>query len=147
MMTLQHKFVDHVPDVMVQGILYVSIPYCTAMHLCVCGCGNEVVTPISPTDWQLKFDGKSISLNPSIGNWNFECQCHYWIVKNEVRYAAKWDKEEIARGRMNERKRKNEYYDERQVVQEKALVENQKNNKKSIFEFFKSILTYFKFNN
>jgi hypothetical protein len=36
----------------------------------------------------LAFDGESISLYPSIGNWNFACQSHYWIRRNEVRWAA-----------------------------------------------------------
>jgi len=88
---LQHKFVEFIPDVIGEGILYISIKYCTAIHKCVCGCGNEVVTPISPTDWKLTFDGKTISLSPSIGNWNFKCQSHYWIKNSQVIHARKWD--------------------------------------------------------
>ncbi len=30
--------------------LYISIPYVTAAHKCPCGCGEEIVTPLSPTD-------------------------------------------------------------------------------------------------
>jgi hypothetical protein len=55
-------------------------------------CGNEVVTPFSPTDWELTFDGKTISLYPSIGNWSLRCQSHYWITKNKVEWIPKWDK-------------------------------------------------------
>ncbi len=79
---LQHKFVEFIPDRIEDGLLYISVQYCTAIHKCVCGCGNEVVTPLSPTDWRLTFDGISISLYPSIGNWNFDCQSHYWIKNN-----------------------------------------------------------------
>ncbi|WP_318271273.1 hypothetical protein [Sphingobacterium cellulitidis] len=46
---LQHKFVEFMPEKVEEGVLYVSIEYCTAIHKCVCGCGHEVVTPLSPT--------------------------------------------------------------------------------------------------
>ncbi|MBK7970270.1 MAG: hypothetical protein IPK08_15745 [Bacteroidetes bacterium] len=69
MKTIQHKFVEFIPDVIEGGVLYISIEYCTAIHKCACGCGNEVVTPLSPTDWEITFNGKTVSLDPSIGNW------------------------------------------------------------------------------
>lgn len=84
MMILQHKFVDYIPNELEDGILYISIEFCTAIHKCVCGCGNEVVTPISPNGWRLTFDGKSVSFYPSIGNWNFKCKTHYWITQNNI---------------------------------------------------------------
>jgi hypothetical protein len=46
---------------------------------CCCGCGHEVVTPFSPTDWKLTFDCVSVSLYPSIGNWSPPCRAHYFI--------------------------------------------------------------------
>jgi len=107
---LQHKFVDYIPDAIEDGVLYISIKYCTAIHKCPCGCDNEVVTPISPTDWKLTFDGKTISLSPSIGNWNFKCQSHYWIKRNEIIYAPRWDKEEIRAGRKKDKKREKRFY-------------------------------------
>lgn len=91
MTTLQHKFIEFVPDILEDGVLYISVLYCSAIHKCVCGCGNEVVTPISPDDWQLTFNGCSVSLKPSIGNWNFECKSHYWITNNEIKYASSWE--------------------------------------------------------
>jgi len=87
MKTVQHQFVEYVPDVIEEGILYISLPYATAIHKCICGCGNEVVTPLSPKDWQLTFDGKAVSLSPSIGNWNFACQSHYWIRNNRIEHS------------------------------------------------------------
>jgi len=99
MKKLSHKFVKNVPRDLEEGIVYVSIEYSTAIHRCCCGCGNEVVTPFSPTDWKLIFDGKSISIYPSIGNWNFPCQSHYWITENEVEWAPKWSKKQIERTR------------------------------------------------
>jgi hypothetical protein len=91
MMNVQHRFVEFIPNDLEDGILYISLKYCTAIHKCVCGCGNEVVTPISPTDWHLTFDGKTISLYPSVGNWNFDCESHYWITNNKIRFAKKWE--------------------------------------------------------
>jgi hypothetical protein len=90
-MTLQHKFVEFVPDILEDGVLYISVLHCSAIHKCVCGCGNEVVTPITPTDWQLSFNGKTVSLKPSIGNWQFECRSHYWITNNVILNASNWD--------------------------------------------------------
>lgn len=104
MKTLEHKFVEFIPDILEDGILYITIEYCTAIHKCVCGCGNEVVTPFSPNDWQLTFDGKSVSLYPSIGNWNFECKSHYWITNNKIKFARKWKDDEIDLGRKKELK-------------------------------------------
>ena len=95
MKTIQHKFVEYIPELLEEGIIYVSIKYRTAVHKCICGCGNKVVTPISQTGWQLTFDGKTITLYPSIGNWNFECKSHYFITKNKIRYARKWTEWEI----------------------------------------------------
>jgi hypothetical protein len=91
MKNFQHKFVEIIPDELEEGVLYITIEYCTAIHKCVCGCGNEVVTPLSPKDWRLTFDGKSVSLYPSIGNWGFECQSHYWIKNNNVLFVEKWE--------------------------------------------------------
>ena len=94
-MKLQHRFVEFVPEEKEDGILYISMEHGTAIHKCVCGCGNDVVTPLSPVGWQLTYDGEAISLNPSIGNWYFPCQTHYWIKENKVIFARRWDKEEI----------------------------------------------------
>ena len=97
-MKLQHKFVEFIPEKLENGILYISLTYCTAIHKCVCGCNNEVVTPFSPTDWKMTFDGETISLSPSIGNWNFDCKSHYWIRNSEIIFARKWTDEEIKIG-------------------------------------------------
>lgn len=110
MKTLRHKFVEFIPDQLDEGILYVSVEYATAIHNCVCGCGQQVVTPLSPTDWELKYDGKTVSLYPSIGNWNFACQSHYWITKNKIRHARRWNEWQIDSGRKNDAERKRDYF-------------------------------------
>ena len=87
-----------------------STPHRTAMHKCMCGCGVEVVTPISPTDWRITFDGETVSLFPSIGNWSYPCRSHYWIESGIVVWAGDWSDEEIRTARDHERWRRQEYY-------------------------------------
>jgi len=104
------KFVEFIPDQLEEGVLYISIEYCTAVHKCACGCGNEVVTPFSPTDWKLTFDGKTVSLNPSIGNWSFDCKSHYFITRNNIRLVRQWKDWEIEEGRKEDIKIKKIYF-------------------------------------
>jgi hypothetical protein len=106
---LTHQFVEFIPDELEQGTIYISIRFATATHLCCCGCRNKVVTPIRPTDWKLIFDGKTISLDPSIGNWSFECKSHYWIRNNKVKWARRWSQKEIDAGRNRDGAAKEEY--------------------------------------
>lgn len=107
---LEHKFVQCIPDVLDDRVIYVSIEYGTVVHRCCCGCGEEVVTPLSPTDWKLIYDGKTVSLTPSIGNWNFKCQAHYWIIEDRVMWARKLSARRIQQIRDSDRLAKNEYY-------------------------------------
>jgi hypothetical protein len=107
--TLSHEFVDYIPDVLEEGKVYVSVQFATVVHKCCCGCGREVVTPLSPTDWKLIFDGRTISLDPSIGNWSFPCQSHYWVRENRIVWSRRWSREEIEAGRARDRRRKAAY--------------------------------------
>lgn len=113
MKTIHHKFVEFIPDHLEEGIIYITIEYRTAVHKCVCGCGNKVVTPISPTDWRLTYDGQTITLYPSIGNWNFDCKSHYFITKNNIEFVRKWSNKEIESGRKADYKKKKKYYEKR----------------------------------
>jgi hypothetical protein len=107
---LKHQFVTSVPEKPEEGILYVSLPYRTAIHKCCCGCGHEVVTPFSPTDWKLTFDGVSVSLYPSIGNWSLPCRSHYFIERGRAEWAGEWSDAKIAAGRAHDRRLKERYY-------------------------------------
>jgi hypothetical protein len=108
--SLTYEFVEFIPDDLKERTIYVSVKFATVLHKCCCGCGQEVVTPLSPTDWKLIFDGKTITLYPSIGNWSLECQSHYWIENNRVRWAAQWSKDEIDSGRTYDRLVKERYF-------------------------------------
>jgi hypothetical protein len=92
------EFVTSFPGELEPGRLYVSVQFSTAAHLCACGCGGEVVTPLSPEQWVLTFDG-TVSLKPSIGNWALPCQSHYVIDHGTVRWARSFTRDEIQRNR------------------------------------------------
>ena len=107
---LRHEFVETVPQHLDEGVLYVSMLYATAVHRCCCGCGTEVVTPLSPTDWQMTFNGETVSLNPSIGNWSFKCRSHYWIRQGRITWGTQLSGREIAALRAGQRLEKDRYY-------------------------------------
>jgi hypothetical protein len=106
MKTMRHKFVEFIPEALEKGVLYITIEYRTAVHLCICGCGNKVVTPLSPMDWKLTFDGRTVTLYPSIGNWSFDCQSHYFITNNRIKKVRRWSKREIEANREEDVARK-----------------------------------------
>ncbi len=112
-MTLHPEFVEFLPRELEEGILYISMKYNAVGHKCPCGCGNLVFTPLSPVDWQLFYDGKGVTLEPSIGNWSFKCQSHYWIENNKVILARKWNEREIAQVRELEMKKKKKWFKKR----------------------------------
>lgn len=87
MMMFKNKLVESIPRNMKSDVLYISIKYNSVGHLCPCGCEEEVFTPISKNGWKITYNGESISLYPSIGNWGLKCQSHYWIKNGKI----KWD--------------------------------------------------------
>jgi len=102
--------VEHMPSELAPGVLYVSQEYATAAHLCPCGCGAKVRTPLGPTEWSLTVTGRGPTLYPSIGNWQRPCQSHYWIREGEIVWAPQWTPEQIAAGRDREEQRRRAYY-------------------------------------
>jgi hypothetical protein len=97
------EFIESGKDSMNPGTLYVSIEYGTCGHLCACGCGNEVITPLSPAQWAFTYDGKNASLRPSIGNWSLPCKSHYIVDRGNIRWARTFSDLEIARNRERDR--------------------------------------------
>ena len=102
--------VRHMPSDLEPGRLYVSEEFATAAHLCPCGCGTKVRTPLGPTEWEFKDGETGPSLHPSVGNWQHACQSHYWIRNGEVMWARKWSADEIEAGRRREEARRAAYY-------------------------------------
>ncbi len=62
MLEPEPEFVRFVPERLDHGVLYLSMEFATASHLCCCGCGSKVVTPFTPTDWRMTFDGWTVTL-------------------------------------------------------------------------------------
>lgn len=112
---LRPEFVDLIPDRLEEGLLYVSMTYGTVVHLCACGCGEKAITPLTPTDWCLTFDGQTVTLWPSIGNWSFDCRSHYVIKKNKIRWAEDWSRSKVQGNRDRQRREKERYFQESPV--------------------------------
>jgi hypothetical protein len=66
--------------------------------------------PFTPTDWMLTFDGETVSLWPSIGNWNFKCRSHYIIRRSRVFEAEPWENKEVEHGRQIDKDRKQKHF-------------------------------------
>ena len=109
-MKFRHEFVEHVPRQLHEGVLYVSTSFGTAVHLCASGCGEEVVTPLGPSEWKITYDGRTVSLEPSIGNWSLPCSSHYWIDEGEIHWARGFSEFEVTRVRQEARKRRDGFY-------------------------------------
>ena len=109
-MTFKLERVGLMPKDLQQGILYVSEEYHTAAHLCACGCGSKVRTPLGPTEWTFTDSPGGPSLWPSIGNWQKPCRSHYFIRGGQVLWRREWSESEVLAGRLNEAKRREAYF-------------------------------------
>jgi len=103
--------VHYMPKELKPGVLYVSEEFGAVAHLCACGCGTKIRTPLGPTEWSFEETSKGPTLHPSVGNWQQACQSHYVIHQGEIIWAGKWSKAQITAGRRNEEERRKAYYD------------------------------------
>jgi hypothetical protein len=100
------------PSVLQPHILYVAEHYGAAAHLCACGCGSKIRTPLGPTEWSVQDTPTGPSLWPSVGNWQKPCKSHYVIERGQILWAAQWTEEQILAGRRQEQRRREAYYAE-----------------------------------
>lgn len=110
-MRFHHRFIEGAPPELEAGVLYVSIRRRSVLHLCACGCGFEVVTPLAPHRWQLIFDGETVSLEPSVGNSVLPCRSHYFITNNEVDWHRPMTEDEIGWARRLDQRALDEAFD------------------------------------
>ncbi|WP_405078423.1 DUF6527 family protein [Pectobacterium carotovorum] len=82
--SIKLHLVDTMPKDLELGILYYSKKYGTAAHLCACGCGSKIRTPIDKNEWSLTETNQGPTLSPSIGNWQKECRSHYFIRRGKI---------------------------------------------------------------
>ena len=115
--SLEHRFVRHLPEALEPGVLYVSVEFGTASHTCCCGCGEEVVTPFSPVGWRMVFDGETVSLWPSVGNWTLRCRSHYVIECGKIRVAGPWSDEQVAAERRRDKAARDRHFGTAPIAQ------------------------------
>jgi len=118
--SIKPKYVNLMPNQIEEGFLYICEPYQIAIHKCCCGCGVEVVTPLSPADWSIRKSGDLVSIMPSIGNWSFECKSHYWISDNQIIWATQFSEAQINFVRAKDKKDKEDYIKEINFKKEQA---------------------------
>lgn len=109
-MKIKLQRVHYMPQQLKSGVLYVSEEFSTAAHLCACGCGSKIRTPLNPTEWILEVTDRGPSLYPSIGNWQQACKSHYWIQRGNVVWDKTWTSEQITAGRHYEESRRHAYF-------------------------------------
>ena len=78
------QIVHRIPVILQPGLLYVCFDCNVVVHLCACGCSEKVVLPIDPQFWSVRYDGETVTISPSIGNYQYPCKSHYWIRENKV---------------------------------------------------------------
>lgn len=108
--TFRLERVKYVPKELEAGILYVAAEFDVAVHLCACGCGTKVTTPLGPTEWQVADTSNGPTVTPSIGNWQLPCRSHYLIKGGSVHWAGQWSEDRINAGRASERRQREAYY-------------------------------------
>ena len=108
---IRAELVEFVPSNLENGILYVSQKYRTAAHLCCCGCGSKVVTPLKPGGWQVAIKKNSVTLHPSVGSWNLPCQSHYLIRGGLVIWSSQISPDAIAATRRRDQQAREFYFD------------------------------------
>jgi Family of unknown function (DUF6527) len=106
--TLEH--VQYLPRARAPGILYVSEEFAVAGHLCACGCGNKVITPLGPAEWTFTERNGRPTLDPSVGNWQLPCRSHYVIAEGQIHWGDQWSDAQVASGRRAEQLRREAYY-------------------------------------
>lgn len=82
--SIAFKKVDYIPDILENNVLYISDKFNVAVHKCICGCNNEVVTALDENYWSYTINDSGVSMYPSIGNWGFNCRSHYWINNGKI---------------------------------------------------------------
>ena len=110
-MKIRLQRVHYMPKDLEPGVLYVSEQFGAVAHLCACGCGSKIRTPLGPTEWSVEETDDGPTLRPSIGNWQQACQSHYLIARGEIIWSDQWTAKQIAGGRRREEEHRREYYD------------------------------------
>ena len=109
-MRFERRDVQFMPKLLEAGVLYVSEKYHTAAHLCACGCGEKIRTPLGPAEWSVRNAPRGPSLWPSVGSWQRPCRSHYVIDNGAVHWADQWSDAQVQAGRAYEQEKRERYY-------------------------------------
>ena len=107
---IRAEHVEFMPKQLEPGVLYITRKYGTAAHLCACGCGEKIRTPLGPTEWSVTETPSGPSVWPSVGNWQRACESHYVIKNGRIVWSGKWSPEQVLAGRRAEEARREAYY-------------------------------------
>ena len=124
---IRPEYVEYIPEHIEEGVLYISKRYRTAVHKCCCGCGQEVVTPLSPAEWSVWCKCGRVSMWPSIGNWSYPCRSHYVIRDSRVLEAKGMSERQIQWVKANDRADKTAQIRRTNLAKEKAAIVNKSN--------------------
>src|SRR5437588_9449631 len=112
-MRLTLERVTSLPKPLQPGVLYVSDEFELCAHLCASGCGEKVILPLGPPDWNVTEESGGPILWPSVGSWQIPCQSHYVISQGDVRWCEKWTPEQIEAGRRADEAKRAAYFEAR----------------------------------
>ena len=119
--------VEFIPKSLETGILYVSERFKVAAHMCPCGCGSKIVTPLGPSEWSFSEKNEKPTLSPSIGNWQIPCRSHYWIREGEIEWSYQWSEEKIEAGRKRDHAMSEAYFKQKERAQKRSIWRRFKN--------------------
>ncbi|EMA4456299.1 MULTISPECIES: DUF6527 family protein [Enterobacterales] len=108
--TIKLVEVDSMPRDLEPNTLYYSERFGTASHLCACGCGAKIRTPIDVNEWSIVKTEQGPTLHPSVGNWQKECKSHYYIRKGKIVWCGAWTEKQIQEGRYREQQARIDHY-------------------------------------
>lgn len=119
---MKYKFIDNIPDEIIkEDVLYISLEYDITKHKCPCGCGSIIVASLSPARYSITYDGESVSLYPSIGNWNLPCKSHYFIRNGKIIWAGQFNDQQIKKVIQNDHRTLKEYSDKKSKPQNPGM--------------------------
>ena len=109
-MRIELRLVKFMPKELKPGVLYVSEKYRTAAHLCACGCGEKIRTPLGPTEWSVTEGRGGPSVWPSVGSWQRACRSHYIIRDGVVHWRGQWSEAQVRAGQKREHVNRKDYF-------------------------------------
>lgn len=76
-----------IPEILEYKVLYISEEFGCIIHLCPCGCGNQIVISIKPKwyhGWEYNRENNLVTLSPSLLNTSCPNHFHYFIKENNI---------------------------------------------------------------